>query len=249
MEERTSNMLDKILKTLTSPPTFCYPYFCCPDCLPKLPRYFIPPFILHVDASSKGFGCNLYQKIGDHIKILGFGSKTFNKAEQKYHKSELELLALKWVATGQHFGDYLVYDPLGDVYTDNNPWVYFFLTAKRNATGHRWKNKLADSNSNLHYARRGKTSIDVDFFSKFPRDIHQYTNTSTKEDTDKAVNSVVNQLDNTEAWLCSVNTVNNLQKEEQQLKQGTTLKQITQMLCTGLCSEQVRKGNSREAIQ
>ena len=51
---------------------------------------------------------------------------TFNKAEQKYHSRELELLGLKWVATGQHFGDYLVYDPLGDVYTDNNPWVYFF---------------------------------------------------------------------------------------------------------------------------
>ena len=126
---------------------------------------------------------------------------------------------------------------------------YIFLTAKRNATGHRWKIKLADSNLNLHYTRRGKTSIDVDFFSKFPRDIHQYTNTSTKEDTDKAVNSVVNQLDNTEAWLCSVNTVNNLKKEEQQLKQGTTLKQITLMLCTSLCSEQVRKDNSREAIQ
>ena len=104
---------------------------------------------------------------------------------------------------------------------------YIFLTAKRNATGHRWKIKLADSNLNLHYTRRGKTSIDVDFFSKFPRDIHQYTNTSTKEDTDKAVNSVVNQLDYTQAWLCSVNTVNSLQKEAQQLKQGTTLKQIT----------------------
>ena len=38
---------------------------------------------------------------------------------------------------------------------------------------------------------------------------------------------MVNQLDYTQAWLCSVNTVNSLQKEAQQLKQGTTLKQIT----------------------
>lgn len=92
----------------------------------QITQIFYTPFIVHVDASSKGFGCVLYQKIGDHIKILGFGSKTFNKAEQKYHSSELELLGLKWVATGQHFGHYLVYDPLGDVHTDNNPWVYFF---------------------------------------------------------------------------------------------------------------------------
>ena len=37
---------------------------------------------------------------------------------------------------------------------------------------------------------------------------------------------MANQLDKTEAWLYSVNKVNNLQKEEQQQKQRTTLQQI-----------------------
>lgn len=48
------------------------------------------------------------------------------------------------------------------------------------------------------------------------QEIHQYTNTSTKQDIDKIVNSVTSQLDNIEAWLCSVNTVHNLQKDEHQ---------------------------------
>ena len=37
---------------------------------------------------------------------------------------------------------------------------------------------------------------------------------------------MANQLDKTEAWLYSVNKVNNLQKEQQQQKQRTTLQQI-----------------------
>ena len=51
-------------------------------------------------------------------------------------------------------------------------------------------------------------------------------NTSTKQDIDKVVNSVTSQLDNIEAWLCSVNTVNNLQKDEHQQKQDPSLQQI-----------------------
>ena len=37
---------------------------------------------------SKGLGCALYQKIDDQIKILGFGSRTLNNIEQKYHSSK-----------------------------------------------------------------------------------------------------------------------------------------------------------------
>lgn len=58
------------------------------------------------------------------------------------------------------------------------------------------------------------------------QEIHQYTNTSTKQDIDKVVNSVTSRLDNIEAWLCSVNTVHNLQKDEHQQKQDPSLQQI-----------------------
>ena len=79
--------------------------------------------MLHVDASSKGLSCVLYQKIDEEIKILGFGSRTLNKIEQKYHSSKLEFLGFKWAVT-KHFRDYLLYAPVADVYTDNNPLVY-----------------------------------------------------------------------------------------------------------------------------
>ena len=63
--------------------------------------------MLHVDASSKGLGCALYQKIDGEIKILGYGSRTLSKTEQKYHSSKLEFLGLKWAVT-EHFRDYLL---------------------------------------------------------------------------------------------------------------------------------------------
>lgn len=50
--------------------------------------------------------------------------------------------------------------------------------------------------------------------SKFSRDSGSSAplmrDTSTKEGIDKVVSSMVNQLDKTEAWFCSVNRVNNL---------------------------------------
>ena len=92
-----------------------------------------------MDASREGLGCVLYLKIGDQIKVLGFGSRTFNKTEQKYQSSELKLLGLKWAVT-EHLRDYLVYAPVVDVYTDKNPLVYIFSTAKLNPTGQRWTN-------------------------------------------------------------------------------------------------------------
>lgn len=59
--------------------------------------------------------------------------------QQKYQSSELELLGLKWAVT-EHLRDYLVYAPVVDVYTDKNPLVYIFSTAKLNPTGQRWTN-------------------------------------------------------------------------------------------------------------
>ena len=76
MEGGTPAKSSRIIDTVTNPPTLSYPDF--PSSL-----------MLHVDASSKGLGCILYQKIDEEIKILGYGSRTLNKTEQKYHSSKL----------------------------------------------------------------------------------------------------------------------------------------------------------------
>ena len=58
--------------------------------------------MLHVDVSSNGLACELYQRIDGEIEILGYGSTTLNKTEQKYHSSKLEFSELKW-AVIEHF--------------------------------------------------------------------------------------------------------------------------------------------------
>ena len=73
---------------------------------------------------------------------VGYGSRTLNKTEQKYHSSKLLFLGLKWAVT-EYFQDYLLYAPVVDVCTDNNPLVYILSSVKLNATGQRWVNQLA----------------------------------------------------------------------------------------------------------
>ena len=90
-----------------------------------------------------GLGCVLYQKTNGEIKILNYGSRSFNKTEQKYHSSNPEFLVIKWAVT-EHFSDYLL--SLIAVYTDNNPLLYVFPSAKLNATGEKWVNQVADFN-------------------------------------------------------------------------------------------------------
>ena len=58
--------------------------------------------MLHVDASSKGLGCALYQKIDREIKTLGHKNRALSKTKKKYPSSKLEFLALKWAVT-EHF--------------------------------------------------------------------------------------------------------------------------------------------------
>ena len=50
-------------------------------------------------------------------------------------------------AVAEHFRDYLIYPPIVEVYTDNNPLFYVLLTNILNTTGQRWANE----HHNIHY--------------------------------------------------------------------------------------------------
>ena len=80
--------LKKLLHTITSPPLLSYPDF-------------HQPLILHVDASTKGLGCSLYQETQRKLLVLRFGSRAVSKVEKRYHSSKLEFLALKWAVCNQ----------------------------------------------------------------------------------------------------------------------------------------------------
>ena len=141
--------LETLVTAITSPPLLSYPDF-------------DQPFILHVDASTKGLGAGLYQYKDKKVRILGYGSRALAKAEQKYHSSKLEFLSLKW-AVCEQFRDYLTYAKQIEVYTDNNPLLYVLSSAKLNATGQRWVNELAEFNINIHY-KPGRNNTDSDAF-------------------------------------------------------------------------------------
>ena len=132
---------------------------------------FDQPFILHVDASTKGLGAGLYQYKDKKVRILGYGSRALAKTEQKYHSSKLEFLSLKWAACEQ-LRDYLTYAKQIEIYKDNNPLLYVLSSAKLNAIGQRWVNESADFNINIHY-KQGRNDTDADTLSRFPEDIKE----------------------------------------------------------------------------
>ena len=95
-EEHWSS-LENLLIHVTSPPILAF-------------SDFQLPFILRTNASAKGLGCALYQIQENQLGVLGYGSRTLVAAENKYHSTKLEFLAIKW-AICKHFRDYLYYSP------------------------------------------------------------------------------------------------------------------------------------------
>ena len=117
------SIMDKFLICLTEPPILAY-------------SDYKVPFILHTDASSAGLGCGLLQEQDGTIRVIGHGSRTLVRLEEKYHSSKLEFLALKW-AICDRLRDYFFYAPEFHVYTDYNPLTYIKTSSKVNATGQR----------------------------------------------------------------------------------------------------------------
>ena len=143
---------DELRYYLTSPPILSYPDYS-------------KPFILHTDASIAGLGSVLYQVTDGKEHVISYASRGLTKAERNYHSHKLEFLALKWAVT-QKLHDYL-YGSNFVVYTDNNPLTYILISAKLDATGHRWVAALAAYNFSLEY-RSGKENSDADALSRLP---------------------------------------------------------------------------------
>ena len=57
------------------------------------------------DASKKGLGACLEQKLVSVSRPLACASRSFNRLEEKYSTNKLDLLAIVWEL--EHFKDYL----------------------------------------------------------------------------------------------------------------------------------------------
>ena len=197
--------LDSLIEAVTTAPIMAYPDF-------------NEEFILHTDASMLGLGCILYQKQEGKMRVIGYGSRTLDKAEANYHPSKLEFLALKWAVT-EKFRDYLGYADHFRAFTDNNPLVYCMETKKMTAYSSRWISELSEFNFTIKY-RPGKVNTDADCFSRLPLDIDSFITECTEEvgqDAFRAIMAGVTLKESQqEAWRFAINAinVNNLPKNE-----------------------------------
>ena len=126
------------------------------------------PHELHIDGSRQALGAVLYQIQDGKPRVIGYGSRSLNKAESNYAAHKIEFLALKW-AVCEKFHDYL-YGAKFTVFTDNNPLTYVLTSAKLDATGHRWLAALAAYDFDIKY-KPGKANVDADAMSRLPSTI------------------------------------------------------------------------------
>ena len=186
--------LNKLIDLISSPPILAYPDF-------------NEEFFMHTDASLKGLGCILYQKQKGETRVLGYGSRTLTSAEQKYHSSKLEFMALKWGVTVK-FRDYLAYANHFVVFTDNNPLLYILQPTKLNSCGQRWVSELSEFNFSIKY-RPGVINRDADCLSRLPLDINEYTTLCTEEVTLDSFQAIVAgigvQSKDEETWKVVIN--------------------------------------------
>ena len=131
--------MESLITDITSAPILAYPDFS-------------KEFVLHTDASGRGLGCILSQRQEGKMRVIGYGSRTLNRAESRYHATKLEFLAFKWAVTDV-FRVYLAYANHFWAFTDNNPLVYFLESNKLNAYGERWVSELAEFNFTLEYSK------------------------------------------------------------------------------------------------
>ena len=88
MVKWSQNIVLEFINELKSPKVMSYPDIS-------------KPFVVHCDASEKGLGVALYQKIEGIMNVISYESRTLTPAENYYYlqSGKLEFLALEWSVT------------------------------------------------------------------------------------------------------------------------------------------------------
>ena len=188
--------LGTLIEDITTAPILAYPDF-------------EQEFIIHTDASNIGLGAVLCQNQEGVVKVIAYASRTLSKAEEKYHSTKLEFLALKWAIT-EVFKEYIGYANHFTVFTDNNPLVYLMESKKLNAYTERWISELSEHNFTLNY-RPGVANKDADCLSRIPCKLDSYRKRCSETinpDVFRAILANVETNGSQEAWRCVVHSLN-----------------------------------------
>ena len=130
---------------------------------------FNKPFRLCCDASRNGLGAVLEQEQDDgHYRPIAFASRRTSDAEKQYPIHKLEFLSLKWSIT-EKFKDYLGSSKVV-CYTDNNPLVHVFKSAKLDATSQRWLAQLEPYDFIVEYKPAANNTVADALSRKYDTD-------------------------------------------------------------------------------
>lgn len=123
------------------------------------------PFILYVDASKQGVGGVLCQEGSDkQLHPLHFFSKRLNKAQTRYHPTDLEAFAIK--QSVKKFRPY-IYGLQVIVRTDHQALVALLKRNNLAKRTMRWALELQDENLKFEYVQ-GKANCVADALSRGP---------------------------------------------------------------------------------
>lgn len=130
------------------------PVLSCPD--------FTSEFIIQCDASNRGTGAVLIQKVGDLEKPVAYTSRKLSERESKYSTSERELLSVihaieqfRPYVEGTHF----------KVVTDHSALQWLYKTKDPHGRLARWAMKLQQFDYEVIY-RKGKENVVPDALSR-----------------------------------------------------------------------------------
>ena len=123
---------------------------------------FSQPFVMYCDASDRGVGVVLSQKIEDEEHVIAYASKSFTKSELHWSVTEKEAFALVWGLT--HFHAY-VYGNKVIIYSDHR--ALHWLRKMKEPTGKlaRWILRLEEYNYEVIH-KPGKLMAHVDALSR-----------------------------------------------------------------------------------
>ena len=145
---------------------------------------FTRQFILHTDASDKGYGAVLAQERSDGVKLIAYYSKTMSKAQLNYSVSEKELLAI--VMATEHFHQYS-YGVHFVIQRDHQPLAWLLNKADALSRITRWLIRIRNYDFKILY-KTGSSNGDADALSRW---LYDENLGETEEDYDDTIIYVV----------------------------------------------------------